>query len=111
MIGFRNKLGGFVNKEQILSTYNINPELTKKLLSTAPLTTSNVQKYTLQDAPEEWLKNHPYFKYSAEKIIFYRISEKDEKKIWKMLKLKPEYELRMKWYLKQDTTFYTFIEP
>lgn len=100
MIGFRNKLGGFVNKEQILSTYNIDPELTKKLLLTAPLTTSNVQKYTLQDAPEEWLKNHPYFKYSAEKIIFYRVSEKDEKKIWKMLKLKPEYEVRMKWYLK-----------
>ena len=100
MIGFRKKLGGFVTKEQILTTYNIDPELTKKLLSTALLNTSNVQKYTLTEAPEEWLKNHPYFKYSADKIIFYRLSEKDERKIWKLLKVKPEYEARMKLYLK-----------
>lgn len=100
MIGFRKKLGGFVTKEQILTTYNIDIELTKKLLSEAQLNTSNVQKYTLTEAPEEWLKNHPYFKYSADKIIFYRLSEKDEKKIWKLLKVKPEYEARMKLYLK-----------
>lgn len=100
MIGFRKKLGGFVNKEQILNTYNIDKELTQKLLSIAPLNISTVQKYTLTDAPEEWLKNHPYFKYSAEKIIFYRLSEKDESKIWKLLKVKPEYEARMKLYLK-----------
>ena len=100
MIGFRKKLGGFVNKEQILTTYNIDPELTKKLLSVAQLNPSNVVKYTLSEAPEEWLKNHPYFRYSADKIIFYRLSEKDEKKIWKLLKTKPEYEVRMKLYLK-----------
>jgi DNA uptake protein ComE-like DNA-binding protein len=100
MIGFRKKLGGFVTKEQILTTYNIDPELTKKLLSTAQLNTLNVQKYTLTEAPEEWLKNHPYFKYSADKIIFYRLSEKDERKIWKLLRVKPEYEARMKLYLK-----------
>jgi DNA uptake protein ComE-like DNA-binding protein len=100
MIGFRKKLGGFVNKEQILTTYNIDVELVKKLLATAQLNTSNVPKYTLVDAPEEWLKNHPYFKYSADKIIFYRISEKEERKIWKLLKVKPEYETRMRLYLK-----------
>lgn len=100
MLGFRKKLGGFVNKEQILTTYNIDPELMKKLLSVAQLNISNVPKYTLIDAPEDWLKNHPYFKYSADKIMFYRISEKDEKKIWKLLRLKPEYETRMKLYLK-----------
>ncbi|WP_415326459.1 helix-hairpin-helix domain-containing protein [Chryseobacterium sp. MMS23-Vi53] len=100
IIGFRKKLGGFVNKEQILTTYNIDKELTQKLLAIAPLNSSNVPKYTLVDAPEEWLKNHPYFKYSADKIIFYRISEKDEKKMWKLLKVKPEYEVRMKLYLK-----------
>ncbi|SIQ49946.1 Helix-hairpin-helix motif-containing protein [Chryseobacterium sp. RU37D] len=100
IIGFRKKLGGFVNKEQILTTYNIDKELVQKLLSIALLNSSNVQKYSLVDAPEEWLKNHPYFKYSADKIIFYRLSEKDEKKIWKLLKVKPEYEARMKFYLK-----------
>lgn len=100
MIGFRKKLGGFVNKQQILSTYNIDQDLVQKLISVAPLNTSNVPRYSLVEAPEEWLKNHPYFKYSADKIIFYRISNPDDKKIWKLLKLKPEYEERMKLYIK-----------
>lgn len=100
MIGFRKKLGGFMNKEQTLTTYNIDIPLMQKLLSTAQLNTSNVARYTIYEAPEEWLRNHPYFKYSADKIIFYRLSEKDEKKLWKLLKIKPEYEAKMKLYLK-----------
>jgi len=100
IIGFRRKLGGFMTKDQILTTYNIDTEKVKKLLAAAPLTTADVSRYTLLSAPEEWLKNHPYFKYSADKIIFYRLSEKDERKIWKLLKLKPEYEAKMKLYLK-----------
>lgn len=100
MIGFRKKLGGFMTKEQILETYNIDKELVQKLLSTAPLNNSKVERYTLVNAPEEWLKNHPYFKYSADKIIYYRISNPDDKKIWKLLKTKPEYEARMRLYLK-----------
>lgn len=100
MIGFRKKLGGFMTKEQILETYNIDKELVQKLLSIAPLDNSKVERHTLVDAPEEWLKNHPYFKYSADKIIYYRISNPDDKKIWKLLKTKPEYEARMRLYLK-----------
>ncbi|MFZ4927703.1 hypothetical protein [Chryseobacterium sp. Mn2064] len=100
MIGFRKKLGGFVNKQQILDTYNIDKEIVQKLISMAPLDPSGVPKYTLTEAPEEWLKNHPYFKYSADKIIYYRISNPDDRKIWKFLKLKPEYEERMRWYTK-----------
>lgn len=100
MIGFRKKLGGFMTKEQILETYNIDKELVQKLLSFTPLDNSKVERYTLVDAPEEWLKNHPYFKYSADKIMYYRISNPDDKKIWKLLKTKPEYEARMRLYLK-----------
>lgn len=100
MIGFRKKLGGFMTKEQIMETYNIDKELVQKLLSIAPLNNSKVERYTLVDAPEEWLKNHPYFKYSADKIIYYRISNPDDKKIWKLLKTKPEYEARMRLYVK-----------
>ncbi|MBB6329384.1 DNA uptake protein ComE-like DNA-binding protein [Chryseobacterium sediminis] len=100
IIGFRRKLGGFINKQQILSTYNIDQDLVQKLISIAPLNTSDVPRYSLVDAPEEWLKNHPYFKYSADKIIFYRISNPDDRKIWKLLKLKPEYEERMRLYIK-----------
>lgn len=100
MIGFRKKLGGFMTKDQILETYNIDKELVQKLLSIAPLDNSKVERHTLVDAPEEWLKNHPYFKYSADKIIFYRVNNPDDKKIWKFLKTKPEYEARMRLYLK-----------
>lgn len=100
MIGFRKKLKGFVNKQQILDTYNIDKNLVQKLISIAPLDISNVPKYTLTEAPEEWLKDHPYFKYSADKIIFYRTTYTDDRKILKLLKLKPEYEERMKLYLK-----------
>ncbi|MFP3831820.1 hypothetical protein [Chryseobacterium sp. SIMBA_028] len=100
IIGFRKKLRGFVNKQQILDTYNIDKDLVQKLISIAPLDTSAVPKYSLTEAPEEWLKDHPYFKYSADKIIFYRITYPDDRKIWKFLKLKPEYEERMKLYVK-----------
>lgn len=99
-IGFRKSLGGFVNKNQIYETYAIDRELAEKLEKTGTLDTKNVQKYTLVNAPESWLKTHPYFKYSADKIIFYRISEPDDKKIWKFLKTKPEYEAKMRMYLK-----------
>lgn len=99
LIGFRNKLGGFVDKNQILETYNIDVSLVEKLINTANLNTQNVKKYKLTDAPENWLKSHPYFKYYADKIIFYRITYPDEKKIFKMMKLKPETEKKMKLYL------------
>ena len=100
MIGFRKKLGGFMTKEQILDTYNIDKDLMQKLLDIAPLDTSKVQKYSLVEAPEEWLKSHPYFKYSADKIIYFRMSNPDDKKIWKFIKVKPEYEARMRLYVK-----------
>lgn len=51
MIGFRKKLGGFMTKEQILETYNIDKELVQKLLSIAPLDNSKVERYSLVDAP------------------------------------------------------------
>ena len=101
-LGFRKKLGGFVSKKQILETYNLDKNLAEKLVQTCPLDASGVQKYRLAEAPEEWLKNHPYFKYSADKIIFYRVTYPDDEKIWKFLKksLKPEYEARMRLYVK-----------
>ncbi|MDR2204701.1 MAG: helix-hairpin-helix domain-containing protein [Flavobacteriaceae bacterium] len=99
-IGFRKKLGGFVSKDQILETYNIDKNLTENLLEISPLNSGNVQKHTLLDAPEQWMKEHPYFKYYADKIVYYRISFQDEKKIFKNLKLKPETEAKMRLYLK-----------
>lgn len=99
-LGFRKKLGGFVEKHQILDTYNLDKDLAEKLTNICYLDNSSIPKYSLVGAPEAWLKNHPYFRSYADKIIFYRISYPDEKKIWKYLKLKPEQEAKMKLYLK-----------
>lgn len=102
MLSFRKKLGGFVNKQQIIDTYDIDKNLAQQLVSVAKLDDSKVEKYTLANAPEEWLKTHPYFKYSADKIIYFRISNPKDKKIWKFIKVKPEYEARMRLYLKEE---------
>lgn len=99
-IGFRNKLGGFVNTKQIIETYNVDRATAEKLISTAPLFTENVPKYTFMDAPESWLKSHPYFKYYADKIIYYRITFSNEKKFFRTMNIKPEAEERMRLYLK-----------
>lgn len=99
-VGYRKSLGGFVNKNQVYETFNIDRDLAEKLTSALSLNSSDVKKYNLVDAPESWLKTHPYFKYSADKIIFYRITNPDEKKIWKFIKVKPEYEAKMRLYLK-----------
>lgn len=98
-VSFRKNLGGFVNKSQIYETYGIDRELAEKLVNTTLLNPNKVPKYTLANAPESWLKTHPYFKYSADKIIFYRVSNPDDKKIWKFLQTKPEYEAKMRMYL------------
>lgn len=102
ILAFRKKLGGFVNKNQVLETYDIDRALGDKLIYVTKLDNSNVTKYTLANAPEDWLKKHPYFRYSADRIIFYRITNPEDKKIWKFLKLKPEYEDKMRLYVISD---------
>ncbi len=98
ILAFRKKLGGFISKNQLLETYDIERALGEKLIYIAKLDNSNVAKYNLKDAPEDWLKKHPYFRYSADRIIYYRITNPEDKKIWKFLKLKPEYEEKMRLY-------------
>ena len=100
LIGFRNKLGGFVNTNQIIETYNVDRNLAEKLIAIAPLLVENVQKYTFMEAPETWLKSHPYFKYHADKIIYYRITYSNENKFFRTMNIKPEAEQKMRLYLK-----------
>ena len=99
-LGFRRKLGGFVDKKQILETYNISQDLAKKLIEITNLDTSKIQKYSLKDAPEDFLKNHPYFRRYGDKIIFFRITYPEEKEIFKKIKATPEEVAKMKLYLK-----------
>ena len=99
-LGFRKKLGGFVDKKQILETYNISQDLAKKLIEIISLDTSKIQKHSLKDAPEDFLKNHPYFRRYGDKIIFFRITYPEEKEIFKKMKVTPEEVAKMKLYLK-----------
>ncbi len=73
-----------------------------RLIYAAKLDNSEVPKYLLATAPEEWLKKHPYFRFSADRIIYYRLTNPDDRKIWKYLKLKPEYEDKMRLYISSD---------
>ena len=99
-LGFRRKLGGFVDKKQILETYNISQDLAKKLIEITNMDASKIQKYSLKDAPEDFLKNHPYFRRYGDKIIFFRITYPEEKEIFKKIKATPEEVAKMKLYLK-----------
>ena len=99
-LGFRKKLGGFVDKKQILETYNISQDLAKKLIEITNMDASKIQQYSLKDAPEDFLKNHPYFRRYGDKIIFFRITYPEEKEIFKKIKATPEEVAKMKLYLK-----------
>ena len=99
-LGYRKKLGGFADKQQILETYNVDKDLARDLISTSPMDVSKIQKYAITDAPEDFLKTHPYFRKYGEKIIFYRVSFPSEKEIFKKIKATPEEVTKMKMYLK-----------
>lgn len=98
IVNYRKQLGGFADKKQVYEVYNIDRETAENLIEKTRLS-SNIEKYTLLNAPEGWLKTHPYFRYHADKIIFYRTSYPDEKKIWKLLKARPDQEAKMRMYL------------
>lgn len=99
-LGFRKKLGGFVQKEQILETYNIDKNLAQKLILEAKLDTDKVHKIDILTADEMTLKSHPYFRYYTDKIIFYRTSFPHKNDILKKLNAKPSDLEKMRWYLK-----------
>lgn len=98
IVNYRKQLGGFADKKQLYEVYNIDRETAELLIQKTRLSGS-AEKYTLLNAPEGWLKTHPYFRYHADKIIFYRISYPDQKKIWKLLNARPEQEAKMRMYL------------
>lgn len=100
ILGFRKALGGFIKKEQILETYNVDKNLAQKLISTTNLNEKSISKYSLKDFPESDLKRHPYFKKYAERIIFLRVSYTSDSEIFKKLKANKEDEMKMRLYLK-----------
>ena len=69
IIRFREALGGFYSKEQILETRFIDTTTLKKLLPEMRLNISLVKKIPIQSANLETLKKHPYLTEKQAKII------------------------------------------
>jgi DNA uptake protein ComE-like DNA-binding protein len=69
IIRFRDALGGFYSKEQILETRFTDTTSLKKLLPEMQLNTTLIKKIPIQSARLEALKKHPYLTEKQAKII------------------------------------------
>jgi len=67
---YRNKLGGFVNKEQLLEVWGFSDSLYQSLLPEICLTDSlNIKKINLNVADFNELRTHPYIGYQLASLI------------------------------------------
>ncbi|MDL1913084.1 MAG: helix-hairpin-helix domain-containing protein [Bergeyella sp.] len=99
LLSFRKTLGGFVNKNQIREIYYITPEEAEKIINNTSLDIHHAKRYHLGDAPETWLKSHPYFRKFATEIILYRKGEKTKEEIFDLLKINSAEKEKMNGYL------------
>jgi len=92
IIKYRNLLGGFLYKEQLLEVYGFNRDLLTKINENIEVDTSKIKKINICKLKEEQLFRHPYLsKYDAKAIIAFnefkngRILKVDELKENKVL--------------------------
>lgn len=72
-ISYRNKLGGYYSKKQILEVWDINKEMADSTFQQYALDTMHLKQIRINSATEDELKNHPYISDElAEAIILYR---------------------------------------
>lgn len=64
IIKYRDRLGGFSNKEQILEVWKMTIETYDKLIPQIEIDKSNIKKLKINDVTPEELKNHPYLNWS-----------------------------------------------
>lgn len=73
IIAYRNKLGGFVQKEQLLEVWGIDSVLYKDIVNSIILDVENIEKLNINTIDLQVLKKHPYLDYyQAKEIIKYR---------------------------------------
>ncbi|MBI4648996.1 MAG: helix-hairpin-helix domain-containing protein [Bacteroidia bacterium] len=73
IIKYRNLLGGFLKKEQLLEVYNFNFELFQKLEPYVYVDSLNITKININMADIKILARHPYIKYIyAKEIVKFR---------------------------------------
>ncbi|RZL46641.1 MAG: hypothetical protein EOP00_14375 [Pedobacter sp.] len=70
---YRNKLGGFYKKEQLLEVYGLDSVKFAEIKDQVKIDVSNVKKININTAEFDDLKNHPYLKYKQiNALIQYR---------------------------------------
>lgn len=86
IIKYREALGGFYSKDQLLEVYGINDELFVKINSNIRVDSTKVQKLNINSADEGKLKTHPYISnYQAKTIIQYRTTVGEFKNLKELL--------------------------
>ncbi len=76
IIKFRDLLGGFVKKEQLLEVYGFDQEKFDAISSQIAVNLSTVKKININSASVDDLKKHPYMdKKAAVKIFWHRVNK------------------------------------
>jgi DNA uptake protein ComE-like DNA-binding protein len=69
IIHYREKLGGFLNLNQLTEIYGFDEDILYDLQDKITLDAGKARRINLNTITEEELKNHPYFKYKLARVI------------------------------------------
>jgi len=88
MIAFREKLGGFVKKEQLLEVYGFDKEKFELVSPQVEIDLTKVKKININSASVDDLKKHAYLdKNTAIKIFWHRVNNGDYSDVSQIKKL------------------------
>ncbi len=89
IIEYRNKLGGFLNLNQLTEIYGFDEDILYDLQGKIYVDANKARKINLNTVSEEELKQHPYFKYKLARIIInYRLQHGSYKSYNDLLNIK-----------------------
>lgn len=69
IVEYRQRLGGFQQKEQLYEVYEIDSLLVERLLPRLVLGEASIKKLDINSASEQTLRRHPYMPWKAPKLI------------------------------------------
>lgn len=78
IIKYRNRLGGFISKNQLLEVYGLDANTFSLIESSIKVDSKSVTKLSINKSSAEDLKNHPYFNWNIANSIVKLRSQKGE---------------------------------
>ena len=73
IVNYRNQLGGFVSKNQLLEVFGISQELFDKINPLLVIDSNNIAKININNDSKDTIKKHPYFNWNlANALVNYR---------------------------------------